>query len=261
MQMPQQGLMQPQQGQPSPMAQAPPQPVQAQQPVQGGQAPVQPQQGQPQQGPPGKRNYDTNPPNEEDQAQLDKFQINIIKMIHSEGMTEKLVNMIKDPNLKKHPVDKISDVALMMMMKMDDQAKKDGKPLDDLVKIQGGAELVSELISVLEAKKAIPKTNDDEKALILSHATQKYSNDLVRRGEISQDELKHYANQGMSAANQSGSINMDKIQGKRNLAQDTEDLKAGSRAEEVAPNTSQPTMTQRLVDGTAGKPQGGLLNG
>jgi hypothetical protein len=268
--MPQQGLLQgqaPQQAQPQGVVQPQTQPVQASAPQQSmTQQPAQQQQPMQQgakQGAPGKRNYETDPPNEKDQEQMNRFEVNVIKLIHSEGMTDKIIAQIKNPKVDKHPIDKISDVAFLMMKRLDEQAKKDGDPLDDLVKIQGGSVLVAELLAVLEAKEAIPETNEDEKALVLAHATQKYSDSLIQSGQATREELRYYSNQGMSAANQTGDIDMDKVRGKRDMSQDAEDMKSAGVIPEpvVRPQPNTPTMTERLANGSAGQPQGGLING
>ena len=179
----------------------------------------------PPQGQPQVRDYNKNPPDDKDKTQFEKFEVNAIKLIHSEGMPEKIINMVNSTTSDKHPISKISDIAVMLMNRIEQAAEKSNDPVDDLIKIQGGNTIVGELINLLEVSKTIPATNEDEKTLILTQSVQKYTKQLVAQGKITKEELQKYANQAMSVGQKNGTLDMNKIraggkqQGKQQKAQ------------------------------------------
>lgn len=177
---------------------------------------AQPQQGQPpvQQAQPPKRNpaqrdYNIEPLGERDERQLRALKINAIKLIHSDKTRGRILELFEKTN--DHPINKISQVSTSILNRIEQEARKDGDSIDNLVKIYGGNMIVGEVINLVEAAGKIRPMSEDEKTVALSKAVQDYTNQMIKDGEITREELKHYTNQGLSIAEQSGLIDMTKI--------------------------------------------------
>jgi hypothetical protein len=162
-------------------------------------------------------------------------------------------------------------VSTSILNRIEQEARKDGDSIDNLVKIYGGNMIVGEVINLVEAAGKIRPMSEDEKTVALSKAVQDYTNQMIKDGEITREELKHYTNQGLSIAEQSGLIDMTKINRRKQeagmapkkpeikrpalpaqQAQPTQQAPASNVNDPFNPST---TMSEQL------NRRGGLLNG
>lgn len=230
------------------------QPVQ--QPMQAAQQPMQqPMQQSPQKP---KRDYQANPPSQKDVDQIRMIKARATKLIHSKETSDKLLSMVNMDDTRRHPIESISAVSISILDRIDQQANQDGEPLDDFAKIHGGNIIVGEVISVLEAAGKIPEMNEDERALAVTHAIQTYSERLIASGDMTREELKQYANEGMAVSKDTGAIDMDTVMGKPTPTMSQNSLstpEATSTQETSISDKKLPTMSERLAS------KGGLING
>lgn len=259
-----QGQPQQRQGQPQQAQQGPPQ-----QPQQG-----QPQQERPQRNP-AQRDYNVEPLGDRDEKQLRALKVNALKLIHSDKTRERILSAFDKAD--DHPINKISRISTSILNRIEGQARKDGDSIDNAVKIYGGNLIVGEVINLAEAAGKIKPMNDDEKTVALSKAVQDYTNQMIRDGEITREELKKYTNQSLSIAEQSGQLDMTKINRRKQEAgvspkrpeKQVQRPAQGQAPQVQAPQVQAPVQPQKVNDpfnpSTTMSEQlnrrGGLLNG
>jgi len=258
---PQQQMQQPPAQQPvaqQPMAQ---QPV-AQQPVAQQPNAQQPMPGQsvhPSDQP--KRDYRANPLTEQDRDQFDKLIVEATHLLHAPESRAKVLERIKG---KVHPFKDVANAAVAVMSRLDQNAEKQGKPYDPVIRTMAMANITKQILELADASGKLqqPPTPEDMKLVFAEVVSQDQRDRLARGVTTKQDlaeEFQGAASRGLAATGEDPS----KLDAGLNAVKQIQLAGSGGRPTmpepEADPFKPQKTMKDVLAQKNQG--QGGLLNG
>ena len=229
------------------------------------QQPIQPEQGQQQALPmgqkPPERDYESNPLNETDKDNIDKFITMGTRLIHSPETKGKVLERIEGI---ASPYTEVADAAYGVINRVLQQGKKEGKPFDTAVLIMGGTDIVGQVIELAEAANKLPaKPNEDDIKVITANVVKKYYQERIASGEISKEEAARDAQLATSAqATQDGEDlsgvqnDIEGIEKKHNEAMNGSKMGANGLKVPTPQNAFNPQATMKDV---LAADQGGLL--
>jgi hypothetical protein len=166
------------------------------------------------------RDYESNPINQEDMDNVDKFSIMATKLIHTPQTRDKVLSRIKGV---QHPYDEIADASLVIVNRLEQEANKAGEPWDQSVKLMGGADVVQQVVELAAAAGKIPgDIPEDDHKVILGQTIQKYYQQKIASGEITKAQAAEDAH--MAAQTQANIAGQD-TSGTNKRLQATQELR------------------------------------
>jgi galactitol-specific phosphotransferase system IIB component len=239
-------------------------------PVQAPTAPQgQPMEGQAPDAPVGQtqvpRDYASNPLGLEDKDDLDEFSILATKLINSPETREKVLSRIQK---REHPFKEIASASLVVMDRLEQHAKDQGKPWDKAVAVLGLVNITSQISDLAVASNKVKEPIEPEqKKLIFAESMKRYVKKKIKTGEITQKEAAKMAHQGALSQGAKGGADVEGSQAKLAATQEKQNAAANAPknasngmleapAPEEDPMNPSTTMKEVLANG-----QGGLLNG
>jgi len=145
------------------------------------------------------RDYDSDPPNEQDEALLDRMTTRGMKLVHSPESKKAVLHLIQQ---SEHPIEGIANVATLLMERIENQHDEEGDPLNDLVRLQGGNILVGEIISLAEGMEVVPPMDEKEKEIALAQAVQEYVKKEISMGHRDPQQLEQQMMKAQQAMGQ-----------------------------------------------------------
>lgn len=121
----------------------------------------------------------------EEQAQYDRFMNNAFKAVYSKGSLPKVLERLQRSAKAGDPKEGVAAVASMVVMRIEDSARKGGVQLSDDVVFHAGREIVEDLADL--AKKAkIHDFSDEETEGAFYRALDLYRDVKAKKGGIDQ---------------------------------------------------------------------------
>lgn len=120
----------------------------------------------------------------EQNAQVLKFVENGMRVIHSPETRDVVLERLKEGN----PVDAVSEVAILVIDKMETDATAQQTKISDEAKLVGGLPLLLQIVEVGEAA-GIFQMTDEEKTQAAAKAYKKYILREMEAGRINKEEL------------------------------------------------------------------------
>lgn len=212
--------------------------------------------------PQAERDYASNPLNDEDMGNVNKFIAMATKVIHSPETQDKVLGRIKGT---QHPYSEIADAAVVVMERVEQEGLKNGQPWDQAVKLMGGTNIVGQVIELAGAAGKIPQEVPEEDfRVILAQAIQQYTKKKIATGEMTQEQAARDAHiaaqtqakmQGADTTKVNQQLSATQTAGNRvSSARDPAPLSAPA----PAADPMRPETTMKEVLATKG---GGLING
>lgn len=133
-----------------------------------------------------------------DQQQTDEFVLNGMDILHNPATRGWVVEVLKSGG---DPTDAVAGLAWTTLEQIEQSAAKSGLELSENAKVNGGNELVGEIIQIGEKAGAFPQMSEEERALSYQKVVAKYLDREVAAGRIDPRELQQV---GQQAAQKKG---------------------------------------------------------
>lgn len=131
-------------------------------------------------------------PTKVDQGEKKMFVLNSMRMLHGPESRDSILERLGQGD----PTDAVSEVAYMLLDRMEKTSEEQGKPISDMTKVFGGNELVGEVIATGEAA-GIFKMNEEERALSFQKVISKVLDRDIKSGKIDPRELQQAGQRAM----------------------------------------------------------------
>ncbi|MCK5019002.1 MAG: hypothetical protein KAS32_18220 [Candidatus Peribacteraceae bacterium] len=126
---------------------------------------------------------------EANKEDLTKFINKGIKLVHSEGSREQVINKLGQGN----PIQSVADVTVGMVQRLEQAAETGGIKLDSVTKLAGANAIMGEIIDLGVAAKAIPEMSEQERVTSFSVAVQDYVKAGIDNGSLDANALSQQA--------------------------------------------------------------------
>jgi hypothetical protein len=200
------------------------------------------------------RDYKQNPLNDQDRDEFDKLVMRATVLVHTPESREGIIKRITG---RRSPLKDIADTAVAIMSMIDNQATKEGTPIDRAVRTLGISEIVKQVSEVASAAGKIDhELSDDELKVAIGQAVKNDLTNRIANGSENENAVRSAAQEGSSKMMQRQGVDTSAVDAQ---AQTAEQIRSVGTAPLPMPAKENPlapkkTMTQVLASG-------GLLNG
>lgn len=179
-------------------------------------------QGQPQPAPQGQpkymdtRDYQKEPPTQEDQKQIEMASVDAVRMLHADKTRDKVIDMMKKSD---HPIDGLANVAVKVLQRLEQQANKEKRPMNDFIRTATGTVIVGELLDMAK-KSGVMDLDENGQKVALAQTVQEYMKQEISSGRRDPNAMQQQVSQGMeSYAGDLESAQMAEERGPKTMAE------------------------------------------